>query len=441
MFTKIIKPLKWIAIVASMFAAQAHAAVAIEEVKAGDLTAWLAPHSQVPVVNLSLTFKDAGAVADPVGKEGLAYLAAEMLMQGTTHLDEAAFHNALESRAIDLDIDASQDVLTVEMRTLTQEWPRAQTLMMDALLNPLLSQEKFDALKIRMLAKLKQLEESPAYVASAQWQALAYGTHPYARPIIGTRDTIEAITLADLSDFLKAHLTRDHLVISVSGDLESSDVKALLSDHLMQLAEASDSATPIADAGIAPEGRWGEADTALPQSVVVLGRQGVARHDPDFYAAYVMNYMLGGGGLTSRLTHELREKAGLTYSISTDLEIGLHGAAFVGMFATANAQVTQALEIVNGQLEKASKGDFTQSELDAALGYITGSFPLQIGSNAALVNYLNVMQLNDLGIDYLQKRNDYFKAVTLDQVNQVAKKLLNPKQMVVVKVGPASPGK
>ncbi len=437
MFTNMIT---WLAVMMALWAMPVHAAVAIEQVEAGDLKAWLAPHSQVPVIYVSLTFKDAGAVADPKGKEGLAYIAARMLMQGTTQLDEAAFHAALESHAIDLDIDASQDDLTVGVRTLSQEWQPARDLMMQALLTPLLSPEKFDALKVRMLAKLKQLEESPEYLASVHWQALAYGAHPYANPTLGTRESVEAISLADVQAFLKAHLTRDNLVISVSGDVGASDVKELLTDHLMQLPQSVGDKANIADAVIAPEGRWSEQDATLPQSVVLFGRQGVERNDPDFYAAYMMNYMLGGGSLTSRLAQAVRVKEGLTYGISTDLDVGQHGAAFAGMFATANGQVAQALEIVNKELEKASMGDFTQSQLDAALGYITGSFPLQIASNASLVNYLNVMQLNNLGIDYLEKRNAYFKAVTLEQVNEVAKKLLNPKQMVVVKIGPTSAG-
>lgn len=428
----------WLVAALMLVATAVQAKVPIEEIESGQLKAWLAPYDAVPVVSVMLSFKNAGAVADPKGKEGLAYLAAQMLMKGTAKHNEMAFHEALEARAIGLDTSASRDVMNVSLSTLRDEWPHARALMIDMLREPQIAQDKLDELKQQMIVKLKQSEESPYYLANRRWQTLAYGEHPYARPLMGTPETIAAITRDDIAQFLKERLTQDRLIISIAGALDRRQVKEFLADDLIALPEKAPETAPIADAVIEPNGRWSEEEAKLPQSVVMFGRQGVARHDPDFYAAYVLNDIVGGGGLTSRLAKRVREQAGLTYDISSDLDSGEHGAAWIGLFATADHQVSKALEMVNAELEKASTGDITQSELDASLGYITGSFALQLTSNTKLVNYLNVMQLYELGMDYLDKRNGYFKAVTLDQVNQMARKLLNPKQMVVVKVGPAA---
>jgi len=173
----------------------------------------------------------------------------------------------------------------------------------------------------------------------------------------------------------------------------------------------------------------------VPQSKVLFGQKGLEREDPDFYTAYVANHILGGGGFSSRLTKEIREARGLAYSVYSYLYPTDLAPIWLGGLGTSNASVTQALDVVQEEIKRMAEGDVSEQELTDAKTYLTGSFPLRLTSNDRIAGLLVSMQVNDLGIDYLEKRNGFIEAVTLDDLKRVTARLYDPSNLLTVVVG------
>ena len=413
----------------------AQAKVVIDEIKPAGVRAWVVEDRSVPAFHLSLRFADAGYASDAKDKQGLAYLAASMLMEGTKKHDDDAFHRALEDHAIGLDVSVSADAMSIEMMSLSEHAQEAFGLLREMIEQPRLAEESLAQVKERTLAAIRRMKESPDAVAAEQWMKMAFGDHPYAQLRMGTAETIAAITVDDIRTFLEGQLARNRLLIVSVGDLDEDVVEDQLDAALSSLPKKQAAPVEIADVSIKPAGKWQDVTLNLPQTVLRFGRQGIKRSDPQFYAAYVLNQIVGGMSLTSRLGDEVREKRGLTYGIGTAFDTMAHADVWMGSFATRADQDAKAMKVVEQTLAEIVEKGITQEEFDQAVGYITGSFPLALDSNAGIANYLMVMQLYDLGKDYLEKRNEYFRSVTLEQVNGLVRELLDPNYLMVVRVG------
>src|SRR5690606_25327516 len=263
---------------------------------------------------------------------------------------------------------------------------------------------------------------------------LMYGDHPYARPTRGTEASIARITADDLRGFVRDRFGRDRLFIGVVGDITPDELEKALDETFLALPEKA-APFALARAEVQNGGETVVIAKPIPQSVVALGQDGIRRDDPDYYAAYVVNYILGGGGFSSRLVEEVREKRGLAYSVYSYLAAYDHGDMIDGGTATQNARVGESLDLVRQEWRRMAEEGPTAEELDAAKRYLTGSFPLRFSSSDNIAGMLVGMQLEDLGIDYLDKRNSYVEAVTLEQAKRVAKRLYQPDAPTVVVAG------
>lgn len=412
-------------------------AIDVQEVKTSSgLSAWLVEDYHVPVIEVVIAFKGAGSASDVAGKEGRATMLAQMLTEGTKQQTSQRFHKMLEEDAIQLSINASQDAVLVSMKTLSENRERAFSLMAEAILDPRFAEDKLNEVKSRMTARLRRLQSSPNYLASRKWQELSYSNHPYGMPGLGTVASIDGLMRPDFEAFHATHFTKENAVIAVVGAITHRELKSMLGVYLADLPKRFKPDEVIEEATVLDNGIKEQVVIDVPQSVVVFGTQGVKRTDPDFYAAYVMNHILGGSGLSARLGKVVRKEHGLTYHIGTDLVPYQYGAAWLGSFATRADEVDKALDLTKRTIARMAAEGVTQKEVDEAIGYITGSFPLNIDRNGAIANYLISMQMYGLGKDYLDRRNELFKAVTLEQVNRVAQKLLYPAKFVVVEAGP-----
>ena len=199
--------------------------------------------------------------------------------------------------------------------------------------------------------------------------------------------------------------------------------------------ETPAAAPDVPPGAFAGDGRTLVVRNRVPQSVVTFGHRGIERKDPDFYAAYVANHILGGGGFGSRLTEEVREKRGLAYSVYSYLYPNDYAPLWMGGVGTNNLQVADSLDLIRREIERMRAGEVTAEELKDAETYLTGSFPMRLTSNDAVAGLLVGIQREDLGLDYLETRNDYIEAVTLDEVRRVAKRLYDPEQLLTVVVG------
>lgn len=356
-----------------------------------------------------------------------------LLDEGAGELDSQAFRTELEDRAIRLSFDAGRDEFTGQMKTLSEHRERAFELLRLALTEPRFDPEPVDRIRNQVQASLRRQAEDPDYLAGLTWFETAFPDHPYGRPVRGTVDSIGTITTEDLRGFVAERLAKDQLIIGVAGDVTAAELGPLLDRAFGDLPATS---API---DLPPATVAGGATVVVrrnvPQSQVLFGENGMARADPDFYAAYVTNHILGGGGFTSRLTDEVREKRGLAYSVYSYLYPTDLAPLWMGGVGTANGAVGQSIQVIREQIARLAAGDVTQAELDDAKTYLTGSFPLRLTSNDGIASMLVGMQVHDLGIDYLDRRNDYVAAVTLDDVRRVAARLYHPEQLLVVVVG------
>jgi zinc protease len=421
-------------LIASVAAAAPTATAArVEEVVSPlGVRAYLIPEPSIPFLSLALHVAGGSAV-DPPGEEGLGFMAAGLLDEGAGPYDSQAFRAELEDNAIRLHFDVDRDGLAGELRTLTQTREHAFELLRLALTEPRFDAEPVGRIKSQIQADLRRRETDPDYLASRAWFAAAFAGHPYARPTRGTPTSVERLTADQCRGFAR-RLARDRLVIGVSGDITAAELAPLLDRTFAGLpatAEATAEATVVPTA--APQvGRTEVVRLAIPQSVVSFGHAGIGRHDPDYYAAYVANYILGGGGFSSRLIEEVREKRGLAYSVYSYLYHLRAAPIWIGGVATNNRQVAQSLDLVRRELARMAQGEIGETDLANAKTYLTGSFPLRLTSNDQIAKTLVGMLVDDLGQDYLERRNGLIEAVTLDDVRRVSARLFAGEMLVTV---------
>jgi zinc protease len=417
----------------SLAASKADAAAKVEEVVSdGGIKAYLISEPSIPFMSLSLRFAG-GSVSDPEGREGVANLVSVLLDEGAGDLDSQTFQTELEDLAIRLSFNTGRDSFSGDLKTLTVNRERAFELLRLAIHEPRFDDEPVARMKSQVQAGLRRRLNDPDRLASRAWFERAFGDHVYARPVDGTIDTVEAITKDDLERFVAARFARDNLLIGVAGDITADELGPLLDHAFGGLPETAEAlpANPITpeDTGVSVVRQ------DVPQSKVLFGQKGLMRDDPDYYAAYVTNHILGGGGFSSRLTKEIREARGLAYSVYSYLYPTEQAPIWMGGLGTSNASVAQALGLVQSEIRRMAEGDVSEQELADAKTYLTGSFPLRLTSNDRIAGLLVAMQVNDLGLDYLDKRNDFIEAVTLDDLKRVAGRLYAPDSLLTVVVG------
>lgn len=422
-----------IALTAVALPDSAHAVEVQRVVSPGGIEAWLVEDHTNPIISLDLAFRG-GAALDPEGKDGLANLASGLIDEGAGDLDSRAFQSKLQDLSIRLSFDAGMDAFTGELMTLTENRDIAFDLLRLALTEPRFDPEPVERIRSQVQAILANDSEDPRDIAGRVFRRLLFPDHPYGREARGRPATVAAITVNDLRRFVERRFARDMLVIGVVGDVTPEELATLLDSTFLALPETA-APFEVPDVEPAAAGETVVVEKDVPQSIVVFGHQGIARDDPDFYAAYTVNYILGGGGFASRLYEEVREKRGLAYSVYSYLNTMEHAELVAGGVGTQNERVGESLELIRAEWRRMAEDGPTEKELNDAKTYLTGSFPLRFSSSGRISNMLVGMQLEELGIDYLDRRNDLVEAVTLEDARRVARRLYDPKKLTVVVVG------
>ena len=408
------------------------AATEIQRVRSpGGIEAWLVEDGSVPVIGVRFLFKGGGAL-DPDGKEGLANMAAALLDEGADDLDSQAFREALDDIVASIGFDAGVERFGGSLRTLSEHRGRAFALLAKALTAPRFDAEPVARIRRQIVAGLESGKDNPRRIAGRAWYRLAFGDHPYARPLAGTPQSVAAVSVEDLRRFVRDRLVREGLIVGVAGDISAAELARRL-DEAFGALPASGTPTDI-PAVVPAGGKLKVVRKPVPQSVVVFGQAGIVRDDPDFYAAYVMNHILGGGR-GSRLNEEIREKRGLVYSVSSHLAPFDRAGLIVGRLATANARVKTALDLLRGEWRRMARNGVSEDELTAAKRYLNGSFPLGLDSTGSISRLLVGIQASRLGIDYIERRPSLIGAVTIRDIRRVARLLLSPDRLVIVVAG------
>lgn len=393
-------------------------------------TVWFVEDHTVPMIAIEVSLP-AGSAYDPPGKAGLADFAGDMLDEGAANLDSKAFHEALADRAIELSVTADRDYLDVTLRCQTAAANDAFRLLGLALQRPRFDSDAIARVRAQMLADIQDEDTEPGSVATKAFYAAYFGSHPYGHSPKGTAQGLNAVNQADLRNFARTHWVRSGLKIAVSGDASAALISRLIAAAFAPLP-ASTSALPPPFHPAKPATLYVNVDTQQPNAV--FGLPDVARFDPHYMAAYLANDILGGN-FSSRLTEEIRVKLGLTYDISTDVEVYHRASLITGQVATRRDSMRKTLAALRDVLKRFSNSGPTQQELDDAKSYVTGSFPLAFASNMGIVSQLAQFQQEGLPSSYLERRNSLVEAVTLDDVRKAARSLFDPSRLVVVVAG------
>jgi zinc protease len=413
-----------------LFAAPAFATTIERVVSPGGIEAWLVHEPAVPMIAVDFAF-GGGGVQDPAGKAGTASLVASLLDEGAGDLDSKTFHARLERKAIELGFQAERDTLRGTLRTLTQNRDEAFDYLRLALTAPRFDQTDVEIVRAQILSMLRRATTSPTDIANLRWWQTAFADHPYGRPVNGTLESVPTITVGDLKDYTRRVLARANLKIAVVGDIDAETVKAML-DRVFGALPAEPDLKPVANVSPQGLGRRIVVKLDVPQAVVTFGGPGIARKDPDFMAAYIVNHILGGGVFSSRLYQEVREKRGLAYSVYDSLVWLNHSALFLGGTATRADRAGETLDVIDKEIRRLAESGPTANELVKAKAYLNGSFALNLDTSSKIAALLVQLQLDGLGIDYFTRRPEMINAVTLDDAKRVAKRLLDGGLLVTV---------
>ncbi len=398
----------------------------------GGITAWLVQDEGIPFTALEIQFRG-GTSLDGPGKRGAINLMTALIEEGAGDLDAQGFATARDGLAAEFSFRSTDDSIGVSARFLSENRADAVALLREALANPRFDQDAVDRVRGQVLTNLRSNEKDPETLAGNAFNLKAFGPHPYGSDGNGSIASVTALTRDDIVAAHKGALARDRIYVAAAGDISAADLGLLLDELLGDL--------PATGTALPGRAEWQLAggitvqDFPTPQSTILFGHQGITRNDPDFFAAYILNEILGGGRFTARLMTEVREKRGLTYGIGTYLAPMDQAEMMIGQFATANEKAAEAIKVVQDEWAKMATGGVTAEELAATKTYLTGSYPLRFDGNGPIAKILVGMQMEGLAMDYALTRNAQIEAVTLEDVARVAKRLLQPDSLHFVVVG------
>jgi zinc protease len=409
-------------------------AMNIQKIKSpGGIEAWLVEEHGVPLLSLRYAF-DGGNSQDPAGKEGLANFITAMMDEGAGDIKSEDYQERMENIAMRMSYDDSKDSLYGSFETLTKNREKAVELLKLSVQKPRFDTDAVERIKQQLIANIAYADKDPDKVAIREWYAQAFPNQPYGRSSSGTAETVSKITRDDLVDFHKRNFARDNLKVVAVGDINAAELGKLLDDVFGGLPAKAD-LTPVATTEPVKGGSQKIVEMGVPQSVAVFGLGAMPRKDPDFITAFVVNHILGGGGFSSKLMEEVREKRGLAYSVYTYLQPYQHASILVGSVATKNASMAESLKIIRGEMKKMADNGPSADDLQAAKDYLTGSYALRFDTNSKIASQLLGLMQEGFGPDYVENRNAMINGVTLADAKRVAARFLQPENLVVTIVG------
>jgi zinc protease len=396
---------------------------------------WLVENRVNPIVSVAFGFKG-GSGYDPVGKEGIAQLASGLLDEGAGDVDSQTFQKRMTDRGIEISFSAGLDDFTGRTRFLRDDRGEAAELLQLALSAPRFDPEPVERIRNSFLIDIDEAESDPNSIAGRQMEEMILNGHPYSRPSDGTKASMTSITAADLKQFVRQRFVRSRLLVSIVGDVSPAEAKGFVDQAFGGLPEEVP-LTEVAPIQPSKQGRARVVDFDVPQAIVQFAEPGIPRSDPDFFPAYLVNYVLGGGGFSARLMQEVREKRGLVYGIGTDLWTFDAGGLIAGQFQTDPGKVAQAVEIVRTEWKRMAIEGPTQQELNDAKTYLLGYYPRNFTNTMDTAQLLRGLQTEGLGIDYVTRRQKEIAAVTIADTKRAAKRLFDASMLTFVVVGPA----
>lgn len=387
----------------------------------------------LPMVTVRMAIH-AGAINAPPDKPGLASITAALLMQGTARRTAEQISREIDYIGGSLTVAGGIDLTSIGLRVLKKDIQKGLDLLSDVLMNPAFSQHEIDRKVKEMLAEIKRRNEEPGAVADDVFYKTVFGNHAYGRTGDDIAAFLKRIERRDILDFYSSYYSPNNTVMAIVGDVKEDEIVKLLTEYFKgwrQKGQGSIQPVPVpAIDGMVVK----KINKDVTQANIVMGHIGISRENPDYYAVMVMNYILGGGGFSSRLMDNIRDNRGLAYDVSSSFEARKEPGAFSVDIQTKNESANEVIDEVLKEIRRIASEPVSESELADAKAYLTGSFPLRMDTYAEIAAMLLSIEIYNLGLDYPERYSAIINAVTQDDVLRVAKKYLNPDRMVIVVV-------
>jgi len=398
------------------------------------LSVWLVEDHSLPIVAVQYIFLESGSANDPDGKQGLARMLSNTMDEGAGDMDSQTFQKVLSDKSISLTFNASRDGFGGNLKTLTRNEEAAFALLGKAIQDPRFDAEAVNRMRDANLVRIKSAMSQPDWMAARLINDRAFEGHPYAKNSGGTLTSLAGITPDDLRSFKKSYLTKDRLLVTVTGDITPDQVKKLLDKTFASLPDHAPQ-TGVKDTSVENTDKVYLYEQPIPQTMVEILMPAFGREDKDYYALQVLNYIFGGAGFGSRLMDEIREKRGLTYGIYSSVDDYQHLDAISISTSTKNESAAEVLDLIKSTMLKLQKESVGAKELADAKSYITGSMPLSLSSTDQIAGIVMSIRVDKLPIDYLDHFAEKINAVTPADIQRVAQRVLKPETMVTVLVG------
>ncbi|MCK5285058.1 MAG: insulinase family protein [Alphaproteobacteria bacterium] len=406
----------------------------IQEVKSPNgISAWLVEDHSVPVIALKFSFKGAGSSLDPANKQGLARMVSNTMDEGAGNLSSQEFQKELRDLVISLNFGSNRDNFSGNLKTLSKNKTRAFELLELSLTQPRFDKEPVDRMRKANQSRIRSSLSDPNWIAARFLNDIAFAGHPYAQNSGGTLSSLENISPEDLKLFHRSYLGKNNLSVAVAGDITAKDLETVLDKIFGKLAEIS--IPPTSNLKLQNQGKSFIYKYDIPQTIIEIMQPGIDRKDPDYQIAQVMNFILGSSGFGSRLTETIREKRGLTYGIYTYFYNMEYLDTLALSTSTKNENTAEMLSLIKTEWDKIKSEPVTDKELKNAKAYLIGSLPLSLTSTDKIAGLLLSLQQDDLPIDYLMQRETKIRATTKEEIQELAKSLLNEDQFTTILIG------
>lgn len=387
----------------------------------------------LPMVSIELLV-DAGSAHESAPQAGLANLTAKLLTYGTKRRSAVQINETLDFIGASLETACAQDTASLSLTVLKKDLGTGLELLADVLTQPTFPQPEIDRQKQAIIATIRATEENPGAVAGKAFAAALFPESPYGRPVEGTETSVKALQQKNLQDFFARYYRPNRSIIAVVGDVSEQEIASLLETALRSWSKGEPSAVATAPVKIGPS-KLVRVNKDLTQANIVMGHSGVARSNPDYYAIQVMNYVLGGGGFSSRVMDSIRNERGLAYSVYSFFAAERSHGTFEFVMQTKNETAMEAIRIGNDEIRRMREEPVSDQELNDAKDYLIGSFPLRFDTNRKVASFLAQVEYFKLGLDYPDRYPDLIRSVNGEEVLRVAKKYLRPEMLITVIVG------
>ncbi len=394
----------------------------------------LAEQHEVPLVTVSMIIR-AGRIDEPADKPGLASLTASLLTQGTTRRSAGRISSEIDFIGGSLSVSGGDDYATAGLRVLKKDILTGFDLLSDVLMHPAFDQKEIDRKVRETLAGIRRRKEEPEAIANEAFAKTVFGRHPYGRTDDDVAAYLPKLTRRDLVDFYASHYGPNEVILAVAGDVTEREVLRLVDEYFAGWKAAEPQTVAVPTPPAIAKTTFEKLDKDITQANIAIGGVGISRGNPDYYAAYVMNYILGGGGFSSRLMDNIRDTRGLAYDVHSSFDALKEPGAFEVWLQTKNGSANEAITQVFAELKRMRTSGVTDGELEDAKSYLTGSFPLRMDTSAKVAGMLSAIEFYGLGLDYPERYPRLINAVTRDDVLRAARKYIDPDRMAVIVLG------